>query len=108
MRTAITKCWNKILDFQAIEETSDDEENVPLSMLKEKQKKYLDKTVDDVICLLNLIRPEETCLRNDIEDWNKDAVSQLDNSDYSSDDNEEDGTLKIRVNKLVQQKHLEL
>ncbi|XP_036320703.1 uncharacterized protein LOC118735168 isoform X3 [Rhagoletis pomonella] len=70
LKASVTaKCWKPLLEcFNATEpnESEDEDDDVPLSLLRQKilQEKY--KEIDDIQGLLKVVIPKETYTENDI------------------------------------------
>lgn len=54
----IRKCWRNILNFRENDDYSDSENDVPLSLLKERYKNKSEETIEEVKNLLNEINSQ--------------------------------------------------
>ncbi|XP_066244712.1 jerky protein homolog-like [Euwallacea similis] len=81
----IRKCWRNILNFREHDDDSDSENDVPLSLLKERYKNKSEETIEEVKNLLTEINSQVSLSTDDIQNWNKDDINEQDTRDTSDD-----------------------
>lgn len=90
----IQKCWNNLFN------TSDDEEDdVPLSVIREKLRSDADVLVNaslDIGNLLKIVNPNVLCTPADINVWNEDKQLTDVNKEEDTDSDVEDPPIEVR------------
>lgn len=84
--STIQKCWKNILSF---EEENDPEEDIPLSILKEKYQNDIEAPMNEVIDLVNELTNGVQLSREEIQTWNQDIGSEDIDSEVEDDDQEQ-------------------
>lgn len=84
----ISKCWDNIMGSIDAEQEAVDEDEVPLSILRDQlmNKGVIDSVLGETITLLEAIEPAKYT-RQDIEDWNRDEcrIEEVENESDESD-----------------------
>lgn len=103
-QSIINKCWKNILSNNT---EFDDEDNLPLSVLKRQWNEEA-ATMSETIALLNNLQNESTTniefSKIDVEEWNKDTLTEENNTEEDNDDNDEEELLDdqiVEVNETV-------
>ncbi|XP_053948962.1 jerky protein homolog-like [Anastrepha ludens] len=91
----IVKCWKPLLEClntTEANESEDEDDDIPLSLLREKILQEKCEEVHDIQGLLQIVLPEETYTEQDIEKWNSIQVDEEIDLDNYAMDTEESGS----------------
>ncbi|XP_050306325.1 jerky protein homolog-like [Anthonomus grandis grandis] len=84
----IEKCWHNLL-LPLADEVDDEEDNIPLSVLRSRiRNEDIDTVRSEIITLLQTFNPEVHIQPIDVDDWNKD---NLPDTKETNDQSESDG-----------------
>lgn len=88
----IEKCWHNVLSPLAKEGDDEDEEEIPLSVLRSRlRNNEIDTVRSEIVDLLHDFNPEVNIDPIDVDDWNKDILQDKETEDHSeSDENYQD------------------
>ncbi|XP_054737869.1 jerky protein homolog-like [Anastrepha obliqua] len=91
----IVKCWKLLLEClntTEANESEDEDDDIPLSLLREKILQEKCEEVHDIQGLLQIVFPEETYTEQDIEKWNSIQFDEEIDLDNYAMDTEESGS----------------